>query len=237
MTSNNYITILGWMTNLDIKGNELLVYAVIHGFSQDKDSYFHGSISYLCNWTKTSEVCMIEVLKKLVDKGLLEKITRDGTTNLYRTINPFEENVSSNVNDNSVNAKSAQKQDKKSDNSYDNEILEIVNYLNKRINSNYRVSNPTNKKLITSKLKLGFTVNDFKIVIDNKVHDWINNPEMSKYLRPTTLFGNKFENYLNQRCTSNRPNNSYCINNKSINTNNFNNTINQKTEINTDTIY
>lgn len=229
MTSNNYITILGWMTNLDIKGNELLVYAIIHGFSQDKDSYFHGSINYLCNWTKTSEVCMIEVLKKLVDKGLLEKITRDGTTNLYRTINPFEETVPSNVT-----TKPIQKQEKKLDDNYEDEIIEIVNYLNQRISSRYKYSNPTNKKLITSKLRLGFTVDDFKIVIDNKVHDWINNPDMSKYLRPTTLFGNKFENYLNQRCTSNKFNNSYCIN-KSNDINN--NPANQRTEINTDTIY
>ena len=41
-------------------------------------------------------------------------------------------------------------------------------------------------------------MDDFKRVIDNKVNDWIDNPDMCKYLRPETLFSNKFEGYLNE---------------------------------------
>ena len=226
MTSNNYITILGWMTNLDIKGNELLVYAIIHGFSQDNDSYFHGSINYLCKWTKTSEVCMIEVLKKLVDKGLLEKVVRDGRTNLYRTINPFEKNIND-VSSVNVENQCNDKKYRKLDNQFDTEVNEIINYLNNKLNSRYRSSNTATKKLIVSKLNSGFTVEDFKIVINNKFNDWFNNQEMSKYLRPTTLFGNKFENYLNQKSCYN---NSYTITNS-------NKEIDRCVEVNTDTIY
>ena len=42
-------------------------------------------------------------------------------------------------------------------------------------------------------------MDDFKKVIDNKINDWKNNNDMQKYLRPETLFGNKFESYLNQK--------------------------------------
>ena len=44
----------------------------------------------------------------------------------------------------------------------------------------------------------GFTVDDFKKVIDNKSAEWGKDSKMSKYLRPETLFGTKFESYLNQ---------------------------------------
>ena len=193
MTSNNYVTILGWMTNLDIKGNELIVYAVIHGFCQDKESYFHGSVKYLTEWTKTSEQCIIDILKHLVEKGLLEKIQRDGRTNLYRTINPFEETV----------VKTEEKETQNVDNEYKTEIETIISYLNNKLHSRYRFSNSTINKLISSKLKSGFTVDDFLQVIDKKYDDWYDNEELSKYLRPITLFGNKFENYLNQPVCNN----------------------------------
>ena len=201
MTSNNYITILGWMTNLDIKGNELLVYAIIHGFSQDKDSYFHGSIKYLTEWTKTSEVCIIDVLKRLIEKGLLQKVQRDGQTNLYRTINPFEESVQPTEEISEV--KNTLKIKKpKVDKTVDPGVEEILDYLNTKIGSRYRASTPSTAKLVRSKLDSGYTVDDFKTVIDNKVSDWLENEEYCKYLRPATLFGNKFESYLNQRKVS-----------------------------------
>ena len=45
---NNFINIQGWMvTELGLKGNELIIYAIIAGFSQDGESNFHGSLSYL----------------------------------------------------------------------------------------------------------------------------------------------------------------------------------------------
>ena len=48
----NYISISGWMvTRLGLKGNELLVYAIIYGFSQDDETMFTGSLQYLADWT------------------------------------------------------------------------------------------------------------------------------------------------------------------------------------------
>ena len=50
-----------------------------------------------------------------------------------------------------------------------------------------------------------YTIEDFKKVIDIKVSKWLNNPEMADYLRPDTLFGTKFESYLNENKIQQQP--------------------------------
>lgn len=74
----------------------------------------------------------------------------------------------------------------------------IINYLNKKANTRYRVNNKKTKTLIKARLNEGFTEDDFYKVIDNKVNEWANT-DMNKYLRPETLFSPKFEGYLNQK--------------------------------------
>ena len=89
-------------------------------------------------------------------------------------------------------------------NNKNNKSAEIVNYLNEKAGKNFRTNTPETKRLITKLLKAGFTVEDFKTVIDNQVAKWKGNPEWEEYLRPSTLFNsNKFENYLNNR--NNKP--------------------------------
>jgi predicted phage replisome organizer/uncharacterized phage protein (TIGR02220 family) len=75
---------------------------------------------------------------------------------------------------------------------------EIIEHLNAVTGSSYRHTSQKTQKLIKARWNEGFTLNDFKTVIDKKAREWLNNPEMSKYLRPETLFGTKFEAYLNQ---------------------------------------
>lgn len=73
----NYICIQGWMINrLNLKGNELLVYAIIYGFSQDEKSRFTGSLQYLADWTNSSKQGVMKNLKSLADKGYIEKTDR-----------------------------------------------------------------------------------------------------------------------------------------------------------------
>lgn len=74
---------------------------------------------------------------------------------------------------------------------------EIIEYLNNKVGSNYRTDSKEIIKLINQRLEEGFTKEDFFIVIDKKYKEW-NGTEYSKYLRPKTLFGDKFESYLNQ---------------------------------------
>lgn len=87
---------------------------------------------------------------------------------------------------------------------YSEAIKEIVDYLNYVCNTNYKHSTKTTCEAIKARLKEGFTVDDFKTVIDKKYNEWGNDPKMVVYLRPQTLFGTKFEGYLNQPITDGR---------------------------------
>lgn len=73
----------------------------------------------------------------------------------------------------------------------------VINRLNKACNKNYKSSTPKTKKLIQSRLNENFALEDFYKVIDLKSKEWLGT-EMEKYLRPETLFGTKFESYLNE---------------------------------------
>ena len=77
------------------------------------------------------------------------------------------------------------------------EIAEIVEYLNQKAKKKYQPKNKETQKYIKARAKDGFTVEQFKKVIDNQVALWGKDPKMSLYLRPSTLFGSKFEEYLN----------------------------------------
>ena len=77
-------------------------------------------------------------------------------------------------------------------------VYEIVEYLNRITGSRYKANTPTTVKLIRARLKEGYTADDFKYVIDLKYKEW-KDSDMAQYLRPQTLFGNKFESYLNQK--------------------------------------
>lgn len=74
----------------------------------------------------------------------------------------------------------------------------IVEHLNQRAGTNYRWNSDKAKRHIKARLNEGYTLDDFKAVIDVKVSQWIGNKDMQKYLRPETLFGSKFEGYLNE---------------------------------------
>ena len=80
----------------------------------------------------------------------------------------------------------------------------VIDYLNEKADKNYRATSKENRKYIQARFNEGFTLDDFKKVIDNKVADWDHDPtkgekDMRPYLRPETLFGTKFESYLNAK--------------------------------------
>lgn len=77
-------------------------------------------------------------------------------------------------------------------------VGQVVLYLNTVLQTNYKPSGKEIRRLVTGKAER-FTLDDFKTVIDKKAAEWKNDPKMHIYLRPETLFGSKFESYLNQR--------------------------------------
>lgn len=74
----------------------------------------------------------------------------------------------------------------------------IVDYLNEKTGSSYRSGTEKTKRHIRARWAEGFRLSDFKRVIDVKTAEW-QSTDMAKYLRPETLFGTKFESYLNQQ--------------------------------------
>ncbi|MCW1031245.1 conserved phage C-terminal domain-containing protein [Streptococcus anginosus] len=75
----------------------------------------------------------------------------------------------------------------------------IIDYLNLKAGTKYRASSAKTKHFIKSRWNEGFREEDFKQVIDIKVRQWLYDLKMNKFLRPETLFGTKFESYLNER--------------------------------------
>lgn len=82
---------------------------------------------------------------------------------------------------------------------YSEEIKNIVGYLNDQTGKRFSYKTKETQKHIRARLEDGYTVEDFKRVIDNKCADWLRDPKMCDYLRPQTLFvPGHFESYLNQ---------------------------------------
>ncbi len=98
------------------------------------------------------------------------------------TNNPSTKDSSTKINKNLLLEKSA---------------FEIIEYLNLKTGKNFRSSTKITIRLIKARLSEGFTIEDFKTVIDNMKYKWTGT-KFQQYLVPTTLFGNKFETYLNQ---------------------------------------
>lgn len=86
--NDNYIVILGWMINeLKLSGNDLLVYAIIYGFSQSEDQIYSGSAKYLSEFCNVDTKTIYRILKRLTETGLIikiEKVVNNVTFNDYK---------------------------------------------------------------------------------------------------------------------------------------------------------
>ena len=85
--------------------------------------------------------------------------------------------------------------------SHTKEKTEIIDYLNSKLGTKYRVNSKLTSSHINARLEEGYTVDDFKQVIDSKILKWGSDIKMSQYLTPDTLFGVKFEKYVNEVST------------------------------------
>lgn len=86
---------------------------------------------------------------------------------------------------------------------------EVVGYLNQKTGKNFKHTSKVTQRHIRARLAEGFTVSDFKQVIDKKCSDWLRDQKMKEYLRPETLFGTKFESYLNSKTTTTKQTGPY----------------------------
>lgn len=146
---------------------------------------------YRYNWSKsedtlkgvlkTAEHIKCEEFKKYVfDVVEMVRAGKNGKPPMNNVVTSSSDAVSANVTDSITDI-----------------YKEIVDYLNMVLGTNYRYTTKKTQDYILARLNEKFTVSDFKIVIDKKAKEWIGT-EWEKFLRPETLFSNKFEGYLNQ---------------------------------------
>lgn len=130
--------------------------------------------------------------KKALDSGLLSNVSGwlpDGCQ-VVASLEPQHNLTKHNI--------TKQNKDNMSDKSDDViPYFEIINYFNQKTGKKLSPKASSNKKWIKARWNEGYTVDDFKKVIDIKFDEWVET-DMYKYMRPETLFGNKFDGYLNQ---------------------------------------
>ena len=204
VNERNYIVIQGWMIKeLGLKGNELLIYAIIYGFSQAEGTKFSGSLQYLADWCNASKKTVQTALKNLIEKNYIEKEEKfiNGVKFCYYLWKKFPQGIedftmgygknyhggiedftTNNINNN-INI---------------NININILSFLNEKTGKNFKHNSQKTRKLINARLREGYIEKDFYAVIENKCKDWLKDEKMNKYLCPDTLFGTKFEKYLNQ---------------------------------------
>jgi len=151
------------------------------------------------NWEKTR----IERKKAGRLGGLAKQANANFAKQNEQTVANLPVNVSDSVSDsvsvNDIND-SVSVNDIKKKASPSDEVITILEDLNKRTKSKKGFSPlaQCNQNLIKARMSEGFTVENFITVNEKKVKQWLHDPEMSKYLRPATLYGNKFDGYLNE---------------------------------------
>ena len=142
------------------------------------------------NWEKTRN--------ERIKSGRKGGLAKQANANFAKQNKQTLANVA--VSDNVNVSDSVSGNDNKKKASPSDEIITILEDLNKRTKSKkgFSPSTQCNQDLIRARMSEGFTVENFITVNEKKVKQWLHDPEMAQYLRPATLYSNKFEGYLNQ---------------------------------------
>lgn len=190
--------------------NEEMVYFVIDFHEQNSIQKHHYKPSRYQSLLTAEEIAQNPRITgdlKPVNEMLTESYPNISKVNLIQDNleyivgqNPTTEPSSDFIFPNWITEESISKLKKCNPNNY--KIYVPIQYLNQQTNSKYKFIE-RNAKLVKARYADGYTLEDFKQVIDNKVAEWGNSTEWSKYLRPETLFNvGKFESYLNQKNTA-----------------------------------
>ena len=161
----------------------------------------------------SSEKTIIKFKKELKDVGLLKEVRQGNNLPNRIYISAVDGTVNSTVSELEI-----LQTNKTNNNEIDNNnnklsvYKEIISYLNEMTKSSFRVNNKSTQKFIDARLNEGYSVSDLKLVIKDKtdewmhkvgVPDWQKDKDMTKYLRPSTLFkASKFEEYLQKALKS-----------------------------------
>ena len=168
----------------------------------------YASNEYIAGFCQCSESKVAHAVTRLVELGYVSRKSFDGRQRILQSRlakfarqnskvckadvqNLQESNIDSNIDISSSIKKEYKESPQESDFTAD-----VVDYLNEMAGTHYRAGVAKTQSLIKARANEGFTEADFRTVIDKKCADWIGT-EYEQYLRPQTLFGTKFESYLN----------------------------------------
>ena len=178
-----------------------------------QDGFFYSTIENVKDSTTLSDKRQRSALTTLKDAGIIDMKLAGLPAKRYIRINEKQlaqvllNNSSANGETSSAETEELEtpkqqtnnnkpKNNKKNNNQ--DIYIAIVDYLNSKAGTHYRASSKTTQQHINARLAEGFTVDDFKRVVDNMWTAW-KTTEWEQYMRPSTLFGSKFENYLNRK--------------------------------------
>jgi uncharacterized phage protein (TIGR02220 family) len=222
----NYYAIIPANVRYDenLKLGEKMMYGEITALS-NKTGICYASNNYFARLYKVSPQAISKWIKALennryitisyekngeaITKRAIEMVSTDinrVSTTVDRGINYSLEGYQQEIKENNININNTSINNKKEIykerwdcDAYVKQLTDgVVSYLNEKSERNFRSNNSKTESLVRARLKEGWKEVDFLQVIEKKCKDWLNT-DMEKYLRPETLFGNKFENYINER--------------------------------------
>ena len=207
----------------NLKANEKLMYGEITALSS-KSGYCWAENRYFAELYDVHKITISKWLKNLEDNGYIRtelkyvygtkqvskrliyindtpisQIAKGYKSNDYDPVseNTKEElSTTSNNNTRDINTLSR--------NSTRTPYKEIIDYLNEKTGRKYKHTAKVNQRVIKARMNEGYTLEDFKTVIDKKSIGWNNDVKMKEFLRPETLFSTKFDRYLNEETKSNK---------------------------------
>lgn len=188
--------------------NESTVKLALNAFEQFKMIEIVEGIITIPNWNKHQTLDAYE-RKKERDRLYQEERRAKQRALIEKSSDKSSERTSD------VAVSDIDKEDKEKDNNIYVPYKEIITYLNEKTGKKLRWDVKSNQKEIKARFNEGYTLDDFKTVIDKKYHEWGRKPtkeelqrgikDMRIYLRPKTLFGGNFDDYLNQEQTEKMP--------------------------------
>jgi uncharacterized phage protein (TIGR02220 family)/predicted phage replisome organizer len=143
------------------------------------------------NWGKHQNLDQLEHKKQYMKDYMRSYREKQKTLTDGVEVNPCKTNSKTNVS-------GTDKEEEKDKDIYINIYIAVVKHLNEKAGTKYKPNTAKTKSHIKARLDEGFTLDDFKTVIDKKCAEWVGT-EFEQYLRPETLFGTKFESYLNAK--------------------------------------
>lgn len=216
----NYYSIIPANVRYDekLKPNEKLLYGEITALA-NKNGYCWAENHYFANLYDVTKTTVSRWISNLENQGYVKTkliyrdrskqvskrhiyitdplLTKKSIPPIQNNQYPIDEKRKEELNTTSTNTTSINK-DHSPAKAEHAPYKSIIGYLNQKTGKRYSHTANKNKDLIKARWNEGFREEDFKKVIDKKTEEWLGDEKMKQYLRPVTLFSNKFDEYLNQ---------------------------------------